>query len=152
MCSLHFTAAWVRRREEGNWWLLNRVQFGCMGEGGGDNFEWMFLGGQGKEENPRWRWVSVERTSLYARAYSLIPCFSRRTLAPVWACWENTISDPPALATFHHPPSYAWHTFFWYICSWCFFLLCPTFCRSVCWMILLLLLSLFRMHFLLKLG
>lgn len=31
---------------------------GCTGKGGdgGDYFEWMFFR-QGKEENPRWRWV-----------------------------------------------------------------------------------------------
>lgn len=38
--SLHFTAAWVKRREVGG----GGGGTGCVRKGGGDDCEWMFLG------------------------------------------------------------------------------------------------------------
>lgn len=161
--SPHFTAAWVRRREgEGGAdnALWNRVQF-CLHGKGWRWLLWVDVFRQGKEENPGWRWVVWKRPQ-HMKDISFSVCiqlmFSQQvnkkkknkhlassTDLPFRLKRCSSCSGNFPLA----PPSDVWSTFSCYVCSWCFSVIF-SFSAFSCWMILLLLSLLFRMHFLLK--
>lgn len=135
--------------------LWNRLQLWLHGK----RWRWLLwvdVFRQGKEENPGWRWVVWKgprqtKDISFSVWINIISCFlqeihfcSSMDLPSKWKQCSSCSGNFPLA-----PPSYVWNIFFCFVCSSCSSLF--FFFLSVCWMSLLLLLSLlFRMHFLLK--
>lgn len=79
---------------------------GCMGKGGGDYFEWMFLGKE-RRRNPGGggqcgRDHSKLKDTSFSMCINLFPiCF--KEIAPIWTSPQSESGVPPALATSHQP-------------------------------------------------
>lgn len=165
MYSLHFTAAWVKRRDGG-------MGVGWVWGGTGSAVRlheerwrwwlWVDVFRQGKEEKPGWKWVvqkqptNKQRTFFFCYSINwILFCFFFFVFFP-----SNTVlllfrpaGMKVVFSCFWHLSTNSflvWNTFFCDVCSCRFHPSCPTFSPPwVCWMKLLLSLLL-RMHFLLK--